>query len=133
MDGTSASRIGIAAISTYEPPWILGNEWFAGTIPRKFVHHTGIESRPISLEDEVTMAVRAAKNLQRETGCDFQDCAGVIFASPSFVPRSVIHRHGDAQRPQMLAEARLSRAATVCLLPVARHRDELKAGWPLLA
>jgi 3-oxoacyl-[acyl-carrier-protein] synthase III len=108
MDGTSASRIGIAAISTYEPPWILGNEWFAGTIPRKFVHHTGIESRPISLEDEVMMAVRAAKNLQRETGCDFQDCAGVIFASPSFVPRSVIHRHGDAQR---LREEHLWRAA----------------------
>ena len=87
MDGTTANRLGIAAIATYEPPWILGNQWFEGTIPRKFVHHTGIECRPVSQEDEVTMAVRAAKNLQRETGCDFQDCAAVVFVSPSFIPR----------------------------------------------
>jgi len=108
MDGIPASRIGLAAIATYEPPWILGNEWFAGTIPRKFVHHTGIECRPVSQEDEVTMAVRAAKNLQRDTGCDFQDCAAVVFASPSFIPRNVIHRYGDTQR---LREEHLWRAA----------------------
>src|SRR5262245_5472202 len=108
MDGTSVNRIGIAAIATYQPPWVLGNAWFEGTIPRKFVHHTGIEARPISQEDEVTLAIRAAKNLQRETGCDFQDCAAVIFVSPSFIPRRVIHQFGDVQR---LRDEHLWRAA----------------------
>jgi 3-oxoacyl-[acyl-carrier-protein] synthase III len=93
MDGALSGRIGISAIATFEPPWVLGNDWFEGTIPRKFVHHTGIEARPISLEDEVTMAVRAAKNLQRETGCDLADCAGVVFASPSFIPLPVAREH----------------------------------------
>src|SRR5438876_10030818 len=79
--------IGISAIATYEPPWLLGNDWFGGTLARKFVHHTGIESRPVSLEDdEVTLAIRAAKNLQRETGCGLQDCAGVVCGSPPLVP-----------------------------------------------
>ena len=108
MDGTSAKGIGIAAIATHEPPWTLGTEWFQGTIPRKFVHHTGFESRRISQEDEVTMAVRAAKNLQRQTGCDFRECAAVVFASPSFIPHSVIHRDGDLRR---LREEHLWRAA----------------------
>src|SRR5262245_27882898 len=68
MVETLSSGIGISAIATYEPPWVLTNEWFGDTIPRKFVHHTGIESRYISLEDEVTMGIRAVKNLQREVG-----------------------------------------------------------------
>jgi 3-oxoacyl-[acyl-carrier-protein] synthase III len=95
MDETLSPRLGISAISIYEPPWVLGNEWFGDTIPRKFVHHTGIESRPISLEDEVTMAVRVVKALQRETGCDLQNCAAVVFASPSFVPLAVARKHLD--------------------------------------
>jgi len=61
MDETLSSGIGISAIATYEPPWVLANEWFGDTIPRKFVHHTGIESRCISLEDEITMAHRAVR------------------------------------------------------------------------
>src|SRR5262245_21727145 len=85
--------IGIAAIATYEPPWTLSNEWFADAIPRKFVHHTGIEARAISHEDEVTLAVRAAKELQRETSIDFRDCAAVVFASPSFIPLAVARAH----------------------------------------
>jgi len=72
------------------------------------VHHTGIESRAISSEDEVTMAVRAIKNLQREVGCDLQDCAAVIFASPSFVPISVAGRYLS---PERLHEERLQSAA----------------------
>src|SRR5262245_12961376 len=80
MDGNTSGRMGISAIATYEPAWILPNDWFEGVIPRKFVHHTGIEARPISQEDEVTMAVRAVKNLQREVGCDLTDCAAVVFA-----------------------------------------------------
>lgn len=108
MDETTAKRLGISAISTYEPPWVLGNEWFGDTIPRKFVHHTGIESRPISLEDEVTMAVRAVRNLQRETGCDLNDCRAVLFVSPSFVPLSVARKLLDPQRAE---QERLRRAA----------------------
>ena len=108
MDETLSTGLGISAIATYEPPWVLSNDWFGDTIPRKFVHHTGIESRPISLEDEVTMAVRAVKNLQRETGCDLKDCAAVVFASPSFVPLSVARQYLDRERAE---QERLRRAA----------------------
>lgn len=107
MSDTSG-RIGISAIATWQPPWSLGNEWFGETMPRKFVHHTGIESRSVSLEDEVTMAVRAAKNLQQEVGCDFGHCAGLIFASPSFVPPAVARRHLSGAE---LRDEHLKRAA----------------------
>jgi 3-oxoacyl-[acyl-carrier-protein] synthase III len=107
MDGTNAS-LGIAAIATYEPPWLLGNEWFAGTIPRKFAQHTGIEARAVSTEDEVAMAVRVVKNLQRDVGCDLQDCAGLVFVSPSFVPLSVARKFWDESRVRY---ERLRRAA----------------------
>ena len=50
-------RIGISAISTYEPPWVLGNDWFADILPRKFVQHTGILSRHIATEDELDRAL----------------------------------------------------------------------------
>ncbi len=108
MDGTLSGRIGISAIATFEPSWVLGNDWFGATIPRKFVHHTGIEARPVSLEDEVTMAVRAAKNLQRETGCDLADCAGVVFASPSFIPLPVARQYLS---PELVRRERLQRTA----------------------
>ena len=93
----SAASIGISAVATYRPPWILGNDWFEGTIPRKFVHHTGIHSRLISETDEITMAVRAAESLQSETGCEWQQCAGLVFASPSFIPLSIARQYLDAQ------------------------------------
>lgn len=100
--------IGISAVALHQPGWSLDNEWFTGTIPRKFVHHTGIHSRLISEEDEVTMAVRAAENLQHETGCDFENCAGLVFASPSFIPRSVARHYLHGQR---LKRENLRRAA----------------------
>lgn len=87
--------LGISAISIYEPPWLLGNDWFGGTIARKFVQHTGTQIRPVSLEDEVSMAVKATTNLQREVGCDLQKCAAVVFVSPSFVPPSIARQHLD--------------------------------------
>ena len=108
MDETPAGQIGISAIATYEPPWVLGNDWFGDTIPRKFVHHTGIETRPISLEDEVTMGTRVVRNLQREGGCDLNDCAALIFVSPSFVPLSAARRLLD---PERVEQERLRRAA----------------------
>jgi 3-oxoacyl-[acyl-carrier-protein] synthase III len=108
MDELSSPSAGIAAIEVYEPQWFLGNAWFEGTIARKFVHHTGIESRPISTDDEVTMAVRTVRNLQRETGCDLKDCAALVFASPSFVPLTVAKRLLDAGGVE---QERLRRAA----------------------
>lgn len=108
MDEALSARLGIAAISVYEPPWVLDNAWFGDTIPRKFVHHTGIEARPVSLEDEVTMGVQAVRALQRDTGCDLKDCAGVVFASPSYVPLTVARRLLDPQRAE---QERLRRAA----------------------
>ena len=76
-------KIGISAIGVYEPPWVLRNDWFAAILPAKFVKHTGIEARRISLDDEVAMAVRAVENLQRETGLRLGDCAGVVFTASS--------------------------------------------------
>jgi 3-oxoacyl-[acyl-carrier-protein] synthase III len=45
------------------------------------------------MEDEVSLAVRAIGNLQRETGCDLGDCAAIVFASPSYVPLDVARKH----------------------------------------
>ena len=98
MDGHLENRIGISAISSYEPPWVLPNDWFAGIVPRKFVHHTGIESRPIAQEDEPTLGYRAVKSLQREVGCDLADCAALVFASPSFIPPAIARKFGGEER-----------------------------------
>ena len=98
MCAVPSTGFGISAISIYEPPWLLGNDWFRGTIPRKFEQHTGTQVRPISLEDEFAMAVRATTNLQREVGCDLQKCAAVIFVSPSFVPVSVARKYLGQER-----------------------------------
>jgi len=113
-----ATPIGISAIAVHQPSWSLGNDWFTGTIPRKFVHHTGIRSRPISEEDEITMAVHAAESLQRETGCDWERCAGLVFASPSFIPPSVARQylHGLRLKRENLRRA-ARRFARRMLLP----------------
>jgi 3-oxoacyl-[acyl-carrier-protein] synthase III len=84
-----AKTVGISAIATYEPPGVLENEWFNGSIPRKFIQHTGIRSRHIAWEDEVAMGMRAMEALRREVDFDLGDCAALIFASPSLVPASV--------------------------------------------
>ena len=108
-------RLGIAGIGIYEPPWILRNDWFGDRIPRKFVQQTGIVSRPISDEDEVAMAVHAATNLQQETQCDWQDCAGVIFSSPSFVPLEVARKYCDSQRVKKEHLPGAARRSAQCL------------------
>lgn len=101
-------NLGIAAIATFEPNWLLGNDWFAEWLPRKFVHHTGIQARLVSSHDEVSMAVKAVRNLQRDTGCDLRDCAAIVFASPSFVPLSVARKH---LTPDHVQQERLMPAA----------------------
>src|SRR5512140_3128203 len=90
-------RIGISAITVHEPPWMLGNDWFADILPRKFVQHTGILSRRISQEDEVAIGIRAVENLARETRCDLRDCAAVVFVSPSLIHKSVAREYLDQQ------------------------------------
>ena len=94
----ASSQFGISAIETYQPSWSLANEWFRGTIARKFVHHTGTQARLISSEDEVTMAMHATNNLRREVGCDLQSCAAVVFVSPSFIPLSVARKYLGEQQ-----------------------------------
>jgi len=108
MDNAFTKSIGICAIATYEPTWVLGNDWFEDTIPRKFVQHTGTQARPVSWHDEVTMGMRAVDNLRRDTGCDLRNCAAIIFASPSFVPLSVARKLLDPLRAR---QERLMRAA----------------------
>jgi 3-oxoacyl-[acyl-carrier-protein] synthase III len=108
MDNLFSKSIGISAIATYEPTWVLGNDWFEGTIPRKFVQHTGTQARPVSWRDEVAMGIQAVDNLRRDVNCDLRDCAAIIFASPSFVPLSVARRLLDPQRAR---RERLMRAA----------------------
>ncbi|MCC6125637.1 MAG: hypothetical protein IT426_11785 [Pirellulales bacterium] len=90
--------LGISAIAAYEPPWILGNEWFAGSLSRKFVQHTGILSRRISVEDEVTMGLRAVENLQSRAGCDLQNCKAVVFACSSLIHGYIARRFLSAER-----------------------------------
>jgi 3-oxoacyl-[acyl-carrier-protein] synthase III len=101
-------RLGISAIAIHEPPWLLGNDWFAGTIPRKFVQHTGTQQRAISLDDEVTMAVQATKILQCDTGCDLRDCVALVFVSPSFIPLVAARKYLERER---VREESVQRAA----------------------
>ncbi len=109
MNQDASPRIGIAAIATYQPPWVLGNDWFAGTIPRKFVQHTGIQSRPIAREDEVTLAQQAVRNLQCQTGCDLADCAAIVLASPSFVPPAAAQKFLAAEQVRRESVPRAAR------------------------
>ena len=108
MHARHHTPLGIAAIAVHQPPWELENAWFGESMPRKFAHHTGIEARGISVDDEVTMGLHAVRQLQRETGCRLADCRGIVFVSPSFIPPSIARRHlGPAQ----VARERPSRAA----------------------
>jgi len=108
------ARLGIAAIAIHEPAWRLDNAWFGESMPRKFAHHTGIESRGISPVDEVTMGLAAVRTLQKQTGCALADCRGIMFVSPSFIPPSVARRHLDpegvaAERPGAAARRLVTR------------------------
>lgn len=85
-------RIGISAVSVFEPSWSLTNDWFAGKVPRKFAQHTGIEARFIATEDEVSLGLQAVRRLQAECACDLRNCAALVFVSPSFIPVSTAQR-----------------------------------------
>jgi len=119
--------LGISAIALHEPPWELENAWFGDTMPRKFAHHTGIEARAISLDDEVTMGLHAVRQLQRETGCDLSDCRGIVFVSPSFLPASVARRH---LAPAQVVSERPSRAARQLARALGtRHCRTIGINW----
>ena len=94
-------------------------------MPRKFTHHTGIEARGISVDDELTMGLHAVRRLQRETGCNLADCRGIVFVSPSFIPPSVARRHLP---PAQVAAERPSRAARqrVDLVDLVHHHGEVQ-------
>ncbi len=89
---SSIPSIGISAISSFQPEWLLPNDWF-DSIPRKFVKHTGIKQRSVAQESEIALALHAIENLVENTGCDLGQCAGLVFTSPSFVPPSVARRY----------------------------------------
>jgi len=108
MATPTPASLGIAAIAIHEPAWRLDNAWFGDALPRKFTHHTGIEARGISADDEVAMGLEAVRRLQRETGCDLARCRGLVFVSPSFVPASVARR---SLPPDRVAAERPGRAA----------------------
>lgn len=108
MPASHHPSLGIAAIAVHQPAWELENSWFGSTMPRKFTHHTGIEARGISVDDELTMGLHAVRRLQQETGCNLADCRGIVFVSPSFIPPSVARRHLPASQ---VASERPSRAA----------------------
>jgi 3-oxoacyl-[acyl-carrier-protein] synthase III len=108
MAPSPTSDLGIAAISIDQPSWQLENGWFGATIPRKFTQHTGIEARAISLDDELTMGLRAVRRLQQESGCNLANCRGIVFVSPSFIPPSIARRH---LAPHEAARERPRRAA----------------------
>lgn len=93
METPLSPALGVAAISIDQPVWQLENGWFGDTIPRKFTQHTGIEARSISVDDEVTMGLKAVRRLQQESGCKLADCRGIVFVSPSFIPPSVARRY----------------------------------------
>ncbi len=108
-DAEPPKTLGISAIATYKPPWVLGNEWFEGALSRKFVQHTGIVSRRISLEDEVTMGIRAVEKLRSQTGCDLRKCAAVVLAGSSLIHGYVARRYlseEQARREDFRAVAR---------------------------
>jgi 3-oxoacyl-[acyl-carrier-protein] synthase III len=82
---------GIAAIGSYDPggaELCLTNAWYEsrGVIGRKFLAHTGIQSRGISFLSEAQMASRAIASLRRQSDFDPSDCAGVFLSSSSLVP-----------------------------------------------
>ncbi len=104
--------IGISAIATYEPPWTLRNDWFQDILPRKFVEHSGIVSRRISQEDEVTMGVRAVENLRKETRFVLSDCAAVVFVASSLVAPAVAGK--SPNRKQVAREYRQVAARQFC-------------------
>jgi hypothetical protein len=114
MDPRRHPSLGISAIAVHQPAWELENAWFGDTMPRKFAHHTGIEARRISLDDELTMGLQAVRQLQRDTGCNLADCRGIAFVSPSFIPPSTARQHlppadVERERPSHAADE-LSRA-----------------------
>lgn len=93
---TRLPQVGIAAIAIHEPTCLLANDWFGDLLPSKFVRHTGIESRRISDDDEVAMALRAVENLRRQTPICLADCVGVVFTASSLMPDFVRQKYLEA-------------------------------------
>ena len=82
----TSTSFGIAKIALHQPEQVIANHWYGESLPKKFVNHTGIEERHISFSDEVTMAVECIEQMLTESAIKQDDCAGLIFVTPSFVP-----------------------------------------------
>ena len=78
----NATPLGISAIAVHQPSWELDNSWFGEAMPRKFSHHTGIEARAISLDDEVTMGIAAVPRRNQNLRSTYHLC-GELACTPS--------------------------------------------------
>ena len=105
----ATSGLGLAAIETYAPDWVLPNAWYDSLMAKKFVKHTGIQARCISLDDEVTMAVKASLQLRDNLGLDLTHCAGLVLASPSLIPQAVANRYLPKSSARLEQANRLAR------------------------
>ena len=106
--------VGISAIASYEPPWLLGNDWFSEMLPRKFVHHTGILSRHISTEDEVAIAARAVEESRAGVGL-----------RPAIAPPWFSYRRRSCRAPPRAST--LMANLTGCNRPTGRHESSSAA------
>jgi 3-oxoacyl-[acyl-carrier-protein] synthase III len=108
----NSQPVGISGIGVHQPDLVLGNEWFNGTLSRKFVAHTGIQTRRISWDDEITMGRRAVEALQAQTDCDLRDCAGMVVAVSSLMQS----RSADEQQWPGVANHSERARIVACLL-----------------
>jgi 3-oxoacyl-[acyl-carrier-protein] synthase-3 len=61
------------------------------------------------------LAIRVVENLRRQTRCNLDHCAAIVFASPSFVPMSVARRLMEPHRAKQEQLARAARRLTADL------------------
>ncbi|MBL6724812.1 MAG: hypothetical protein ISQ09_06970 [Rubripirellula sp.] len=93
-----STGFGISHISLYQPEQVIANDWYGDSLPKKFVNHTGIEERHISFEDEVSMASKCIEGLSGQNDIDLEDCAGLVFVTPSFVPMHIANRYMNREQ-----------------------------------
>jgi 3-oxoacyl-[acyl-carrier-protein] synthase-3 len=101
--------IGISSIALYQPPRTLPNSWYESLLAKKFEKHTGICCRSISDEDEVALAAQAIGRLVDGSGCRLDDCAALLFVSPSLIPQSVARKHLSPEMARREQPSRLAR------------------------
>lgn len=106
----SESKLGIAQIAIHQPRWSLPNEWYRSIMAKKFVKHTGIEARAIADLSEIELAKESILELKRNASCDLEQCAGLVFVSPSLVPMPVANQFLPREKAKLEQANRMARA-----------------------